>query len=571
MFILDKYTFGNKLYKLRTESNLTQKDLANILGVSDKAVSKWETGEAMPRVKTLKNIADCFSVTYEDLLSQTEELKTTETEKFEAYESFYQKRVAKIKKEIDNQLIVVLFAVVLNFIIKAVVFVQAEFAGISISGSYLFFSDFLPLLPIVLFFVVLKKFLKSGNKITYKQYDYLWDMVIVSIGSQLLATLYNLNEARVSILLCDLIFLILIGISGFFQWFKYKKGKNITLPKREMFLCSGTLVLLLLVGYGVVAGSLSLAVITNIFKIILVNFFPIYIMYEVIEYQSLLEIQKETEVKTESKVKRNVKKIVAICLVAVLILSVLALFVPGLIFKTLAQRSLAAKPDALFYDEIAISFPEENLTEYSLEKIKVSLPEEYELLEELEHKYSTGLKFGKKGCDDFLFSIIHLENISTEPLDIPSELFFDEECEGFSRMVKNTFGYVPSTNQEYYRLLHSIDPDDANIFDIEECITYFVMIKTRELYTWNDTDEMEYFDNGIFNAEIVKSKGVTLSEKEQLEVKESGEYERYNAYIYFYNDKFEDGYYQIHYKPESGDTADHELLHKVLNTVEKVE
>ena len=51
--------------------------------------------------------------------------------------------------------------------------------------------------------------------------------------------------------------------------------------------------LLLLVGYGVVAGSLSLAVITNIFKIILVNFFPIYIMYEVIEYQSLLEIQKE--------------------------------------------------------------------------------------------------------------------------------------------------------------------------------------------------------------------------------------------------------------------------------------
>ena len=141
---MDKYTFGNKLYKLRTESNLTQKDLANILGVSDKAVSKWETGEAMPRVKTLKNIADCFSVTYEDLLSQTEELKTTETEKFEAYESFYQKRVTKIKKEIDNQLIVVLFAAVLNFIIKAGVFVQAEFAGISISGSYLFFSDFLP-------------------------------------------------------------------------------------------------------------------------------------------------------------------------------------------------------------------------------------------------------------------------------------------------------------------------------------------------------------------------------------------------------------------------------------------
>ena len=97
------------------------------------------------------------------------------------------------------------------------------------------------------------------------------------------------------------------------------------------------------------------------------------------------------------------------------------------------------------------------------------------------------------------------------------------------------------------------------------------MIKIREMETWNGSYEMEFFDNGLFQAEIVKSKGVTLSEKEQLEVKESGEYERYNAYIYFYSDKFEEGYYQIHYKPESGDTADHELLHKVLNTIEKAE
>lgn len=568
---MDKYTFGNKLYKLRTESNLTQKDLANILGVSDKAVSKWETGEAMPRVKTLKNIADCFSVTYEDLLSQTEELKTNESEKYEAYVSFYQKRVTKLKKDIKDYLFVVLFATILNFVIKVFVLLQAEFAGVSISGSYIFFSDLLPLVPMVLFFVVLKKFLKSGNKITYKQYDSLWDLLSVSIGSQLLITMANLNVARVALFLCALLFFFMIGISEIYQWLKYKKGKDVALPKREMFLCAGILVVLLLATYVLAAESFSIAVITNIFKIILVNFLPIYIMYEVYEYQSLLEIQKETEVKTESKVKRNVKKIIAVCVVTVLTLSVLALFVPGLIFKTLAQRSLAANPDALFYDEIAISFPEENLTEYSLEKIKVSLPEEYELLEELDHKYSTGLKFGKKGCDDFLFSIMHIENISTEPLDIPGELFFDEEGEGFSRMVKNTFGYVPSTNQEYYRLLHSIDPDDANIFDIEECITYFVMIKTRELYTWNGTYEMEFFDNGVFQAEIVKSKGVTLSEKEQLEVKERGEYERYNAYIYFYNDKFEDGYYQIHYKPETGESADHELLHKVLNTVEKVE
>ena len=567
MFILDKYTFGNKLYKLRTESNLTQKDLANILGVSDKAVSKWETGEAMPRVKTLKNIADCFSVTYEDLLSQTEELKTNESEKYEAYESFYQKRVTKLKKDINDHLLVVLFAAVLNLIIKAVFFLQAEFAGVSITLTSLFLGDFLPLVFIILFFITLKKYVKTGEPFGYKQYSNLFGLAELAVDFQLISWLIDFSN--IYVFLCNI---IIVAVLSFFEiriTQKYKKGKNIELPKREVVLYTGILLLVIIAAQLVNAESVLSAI--SIVKIMFVNFFSFFIIYETIEYQSLLEVKKETEVKQENKVKRNVKKIIAICLVAVLTLSVLALFVPGLIFKTLDQRSPAANPAALFYDEIAISFPEENLTEYSLEKIKVSLPEEYELLEELEHKYSTGLKFGKKGCDDFLFSIIHLENISTEPLDIPGELFFDEEGEGFSRMVKNTFGYVPSTNQEYYRLLHSIDPDDANIFDIEECITYLVMIKIREMETWNGSYEMEFFDNGLFQAEIVKSKGVTLSEKEQLEVKESGEYERYNAYIYFYSDKFEEGYYQIHYKPESGDTADHELLHKVLNTIEKAE
>ena len=102
---MSKYDFGNKLYALRTEKNLTQKDLAKILGVSDKAVSKWETGEAMPRLKTLQAIADCFSVSYEALLSQSsEEAETTEAVVSEAievaesnYEKFYNNRLKKDK------------------------------------------------------------------------------------------------------------------------------------------------------------------------------------------------------------------------------------------------------------------------------------------------------------------------------------------------------------------------------------------------------------------------------------------------------------------------------------------
>ena len=120
------------------------------------------------------------------------------------------------------------------------------------------------------------------------------------------------------------------------------------------------------------------------------------------------------------------------------------------------------------------------------------------------------------------------------------------------------------------RLIYTINPDDVNVFDFKECITYFVLLYYKRMATMEGYYDFEYFDNGIFQAEIAKSKKIKLNEKGEIEHIE-GKYDRYNAYIYFYNDAFEDGYYQIHYKPESSDTADLKLLHKVLNTVEKVE
>lgn len=41
---MNDYTFGNKILELRTQRNLSQTELAEMLGVTNKAVSKWETG-----------------------------------------------------------------------------------------------------------------------------------------------------------------------------------------------------------------------------------------------------------------------------------------------------------------------------------------------------------------------------------------------------------------------------------------------------------------------------------------------------------------------------------------------
>lgn len=61
-------TFNEFLYELRKEKNLTQNEVADKLGVTNKAVSKWETGETFPDTAQLVPLADLFGVTVDELL-----------------------------------------------------------------------------------------------------------------------------------------------------------------------------------------------------------------------------------------------------------------------------------------------------------------------------------------------------------------------------------------------------------------------------------------------------------------------------------------------------------------------
>ena len=71
-----KITVAKNIADLRKAANMTQLDLASRLNYSDKAVSKWERGESLPDVATLKTIAEIFSVTV-DYLLQEEHLQET--------------------------------------------------------------------------------------------------------------------------------------------------------------------------------------------------------------------------------------------------------------------------------------------------------------------------------------------------------------------------------------------------------------------------------------------------------------------------------------------------------------
>ncbi len=66
---MDNTKIGNLIRRLRMESRMTQLQLAERLGVSDKAVSKWERGLGCPEVSLLPELSEVFRVDLEKLLS----------------------------------------------------------------------------------------------------------------------------------------------------------------------------------------------------------------------------------------------------------------------------------------------------------------------------------------------------------------------------------------------------------------------------------------------------------------------------------------------------------------------
>lgn len=63
-----KSIIANNLTYYRKKAGITQQELAEKLNYSDKSVSKWERGEGVPDIYILKQIADLFEVTVNDLI-----------------------------------------------------------------------------------------------------------------------------------------------------------------------------------------------------------------------------------------------------------------------------------------------------------------------------------------------------------------------------------------------------------------------------------------------------------------------------------------------------------------------
>lgn len=62
--------FGKNLKLFRSAKKMTQKELGDLLGVTQRTISGWEMGETEPNYDTLIKILEYFDVSFEDMIQK---------------------------------------------------------------------------------------------------------------------------------------------------------------------------------------------------------------------------------------------------------------------------------------------------------------------------------------------------------------------------------------------------------------------------------------------------------------------------------------------------------------------
>ena len=55
-------TIGEKITHLRVVNNISQDELAKMMGVSRQSLSKWENGESLPQLENIKQLCEIFKI-----------------------------------------------------------------------------------------------------------------------------------------------------------------------------------------------------------------------------------------------------------------------------------------------------------------------------------------------------------------------------------------------------------------------------------------------------------------------------------------------------------------------------
>ena len=202
---------GQFISELRKQQQLTQKELAEKLHISDKAVSKWERGLSCPDISLLSALSDILGVTTTELLKgERAESGAADIETIVVSALKYGEKTGNLKIKINLNIIAASFTVL--FLIGIFVVTVVD-----VAVSHTISWSLIPITAIIFAWIVLIPTIKLGLKGIF------WSLVACSVF--IAPFLFILNYAVNRLVLSD-VRLFAIGIctapiSILFMWFTY--------------------------------------------------------------------------------------------------------------------------------------------------------------------------------------------------------------------------------------------------------------------------------------------------------------------------------------------------------------
>lgn len=179
---MDNLKIGSFLQALRKAKGLTQSDVAEYFEISNKTVSKWECGSALPEIPMLKALAEYYDVTVDEILNGAKASKTEEVseKKKKDNEDYF---INQKKKKLDLWMM-------LSFITLAFGYVMVYILGYttSIAAVACFVSIGIYFVSVALFFVgkymlgvINNDFSEDKLKLLNNRKNILYSIYIVSL------------------------------------------------------------------------------------------------------------------------------------------------------------------------------------------------------------------------------------------------------------------------------------------------------------------------------------------------------------------------------------------------------
>ena len=141
---MDQVKVGKYISQKRKELGLTQKELSELIGVTDKAVSKWERGNGLPDVTRLKPLCDALKVSLNELIAGEDINELVQMQKME------ENIMSLVKENETNKK-----SGKLSFVIGGVLLVFSMcLLGISISESSIYSIAYYLDIPSLLFLLL---------------------------------------------------------------------------------------------------------------------------------------------------------------------------------------------------------------------------------------------------------------------------------------------------------------------------------------------------------------------------------------------------------------------------------